>query len=514
MTLTFENFLALLPLLITAATSVVVMMAIAIKRSHWWTATFTVAGLNIALASIMYAVFAPLFYEAMPSWLQSILPSFMLTPLFKIPQAVTPLFVVDGFALFFSALILAASLGATTLAHAYIESFKRNREEMYLLILIATAGSIVLTMAHHMASLFIGLEMMSIALYGMVSYTYDRARSLEATIKYIILSATASSVMLFGMALIYAEIGSLSFADIGLKITAEPGLLVLIGGMMLSIGLLFKLSLAPFHLWTPDVYEGAPAPVGVFLATAAKVSVFAVLVRFVVLEAGDVLHFVPFKAALVFVACLSMLIGNLLALKQDNVKRMLGYSSIAHFGYLFALILLASKEFGVEGFAAYLTIYVITALAAFGVVTLMSTADADRDADLLHDYHGLFWHRPFLASIFTVALFSLAGIPLTAGFIGKIYVVMAGLGAGYWGWAALCFVVLGSAISIYFYLRTIISMFQTNPDLVPFDAKMDWGQHTGGIVVFLSAALIIILGIIPNPLIFMAQLSQYMWAAQ
>jgi NADH-quinone oxidoreductase subunit N len=364
-----------------------------------------------------------------------------------------------------------------------------------------------------MASLFIGLEMMSIALYGMVSYTYDRARSLEATIKYMILSATASSIMLFGIALIYADLGSLSFAIIGSKIGSEPSMLVIIGGMMLSVGLLFKLSLAPFHFWTPDVYEGAPAPVGVFLATAAKVSVFAVLVRFVVLEASGALSSVPFKAALIFVACLSMLIGNLLALKQDNVKRMLGYSSIAHFGYLFALILLGNKDFGVEGFAAYLTIYVITALAAFGVVTLMSTADADRDADLLHDYHGLFWHRPFLASIFTVALFSLAGIPLTAGFIGKIYVVWAGLAAGFWGWTALCFVVLGSAISIYFYLRTIISMFQINPDLVPFDAKMDWGQHTGGIVVFLSAVLIIIIGIFPNPLIFMAQLSQFMWVA-
>ena len=505
MTLTLENFLALLPLLITAATTVVVMLAIAVRRNHWWTATLTVIGLNSALLAIAYDVFAPLVVH-------ELFPSIVVTPLFQIPQTVTPLFVVDGFSLFFSALILAAALGATTLTHAYIESFKRNREEMYLLITIATAGAIVLTMAHHMASLFIGLEMMSIALYGMISYTYDRERSLEATIKYIILSATASSIMLFGMALIYAQLGTLSFAEIGAKVGNDPAMLVVIGGMMLVIGLLFKLSLAPFHLWTPDVYEGAPAPVGVFLATAAKVSVFAVLVRFVIIEASGASS-MPFKLTLVFVACLSMLNGNLLALKQNNIKRMLGYSSIAHFGYLFALILLGGRQFGVEGFAAYLAIYVITALAAFGVVTLMSTADAERDADTLHDYHGLFWHRPFLASIFTVALFSLAGIPLTAGFIGKFYVVMAALAAGFWGWIALCFVVLGSAISIYFYLRTIISMFMTNKDLVPFDAKMDWGQHTGGIVVFLSAALIIIIGIVPNPLIFIAQVSQYMWVA-
>lgn len=504
MTLTFENLLALLPLLITAATTIVVMLAIAVRRSHWWTATITVVGLNSALLAIAYEVFAPM-----------IMPSVVAEPLFQIPQTITPLFVVDGFSLFFSALILAAALGATTLTHAYIESFKRNREEIYLLITIATAGGIVLTMAHHMASLFIGLEMMSIALYGMISYTYDRARSLEATIKYIILSATASSVMLFGIALIYAQFGTLSFAEIGAKIDTEPGMVVIIGGMMLVIGLLFKLSLAPFHLWTPDVYEGAPAPVGVFLATAAKVSVFAVLIRFIVIEADGSLSSAPFRITLIVVACLSMLLGNLLALKQNNIKRMLGYSSIAHFGYLFALVLLGGKNFGVEGFAVYLTIYVITALAAFGVVTLMSTAAATRDADILHDYHGLFWHRPMLASLFTVALFSLAGIPLTAGFIGKFYVVMAALAVDdIWARVALASVVLGSAISIYFYLRTIISMFMTNKDLVPFDAKMDWGQHTGGIVVFLSSVLIIVLGVFPNPLIFIAQLSQFIWVAQ
>jgi NADH-quinone oxidoreductase subunit N len=190
---------------------------------------------------------------------------------------------------------------------------------------------------------------------------------------------------------------------------------------------------------------------------------------------------------------------------------MLGYSSIAHFGYLLALVLLGGKEFGLEGFGTYLAVYVITAITAFGVVTLMSTAEAERDADQLHDFHGLFWHRPILASIFTLALFSLAGIPLTAGFIAKIYVVMAGISSGVVGWVALIFVVLGSAISIYFYLRTIISMFRTNKDLVPFDAKMNWGQRTGGIVVSVTAVLILIIGIVPNPLMYIAQLTKLVW---
>jgi NADH-quinone oxidoreductase subunit N len=500
MTLTLENFQALLPLLITAATTVFVMLAIAIRRNHWWNATVTVIGLNLALLSTIYVLFPAYFFSGAES--KSL-----------IMQTITPLFVVDGYSLFFTALIIISALAATTLTNAYVESSKRNREEIYLLITIATAGGIVLTMAHHMASLFIGLEMMSVALYGMVSYTYDRARSLEATIKYLVLSATASAVMLFGIALIYAQFGTLAFSEIGHKIGAAPSLLVVVGGMMMVIGLLFKLSIAPFHLWTPDVYEGAPAPVGAFLATAAKVAVFAVLVRFVEVEASSVLASTVFRMTLVFVACLSMLVGNLLALLQSNIKRMLGYSSIAHFGYLLALVLLGGNEFGLEGFGVYLFVYVITAITAFGVVTLMSTAEADRDADTLQDFHGLFWHRPVLASLFTLALFSLAGIPLTAGFIAKIYVVMAGMNAGLVGWIALAFVVLGSAISIYFYLRTIISMFLTNKNLVPFDAKMDWGQRTGGVVVSVTALLILVIGIVPTPLMFIAQLTKLIWVA-
>jgi NADH-quinone oxidoreductase subunit N len=498
MTFTLENFQALLPLIITCATTVFVMLAIAIKRNHWWNATVTVAGLNVALLSTVFVAFKPYFFPESVALL---------------PQTITPLFVVDGFSLFFSGLILIAALGATTLTNAYIESFKRNREEIYLLITIATAGGIVLAYAHHMASLFIGLEMMSVALYGMVAYTYDRARSLEASIKYMVLSATASAVLLFGIALIYAQIGSLAFSEIGAKITQEPSLLIVVGGMLLVIGLFFKLSLAPFHLWTPDVYEGAPAPVGAFLATAAKVAVFAVLVRFAILESKNVLASMPFLLTMIAVACISMLVGNLLALKQNNIKRMLGYSSIAHFGYLLLLVLVGGQKFGVEGFAVYLSIYVMTSLAAFGVVTLMSHADGKRDADTLNDYRGLFWRRPYLASIFTLALFSLAGIPLTAGFIGKFYVITAAVGAGFWGWIALIFVVLGSSIGIYFYLRTIISLFLAKKHMHRFDAEMNWGQRTGGIMVVGAAAFILVIGIIPNPLMFLAQLTQIVWVA-
>lgn len=501
MTLNLENLHALLPLLITVFTTVFVMLAIAIRRNHWWNATVTVIGLNAALLSVGFVFFAQyLFPDTFPKGL--------------LQQTFTPLFVVDGFSLFFTGLMLIAALGASTLSHAYIESSNRNREELYLLITIATAGGIVLTMANHMASLFIGLEMMSIALYGMVAYTYDRARSLEASIKYMILSATASAIMLFGIALLYAQFGSLSFAHIGANIGHQPSLLVMVGGMLLMIGLFFKLSLAPFHLWTPDVYEGAPAPVGAFLATAAKVAVFAVLARFLVVESRDFLLSDTFRLSIITIACLSMLVGNLLALMQNNIKRMLGYSSIAHFGYLLAMLIFGGMELGIPGFAIYLSVYVITALTAFGVVALMSTANSERDADTLMDYRGLFWRRPFLASIFTLSLFSLAGIPLTAGFIGKFYVILALVGNGVEGWLSLIFVVLGSSIGIYFYLRTIISLFLAKKNMQKFDAELNWGERTGGVMVLIAVLLVLFIGIYPTPLIELSHsLPKILWAA-
>ncbi len=482
MTLTMQHLQALLPIIITGLTSVAVMLSIAIRRHHAINTTVLVAGLNVALLSIYFAA--------------------KVTPL-----SVTPLLIIDNYALFFCGLILISALACSTLAYAYCEHFTRNREELYLLMSIATLGCLVLACTRHLAALFIGLEMLSIALYGLIAYTYDRARSLEAGIKYLILSATASCVMFFGMALLYAEFGSLTFISIGQHLSSPTSLLPIIGGSMLMIGLAFKLSFAPFHLWTPDVYEGAPAPIATFLATAAKVAVFAVLVRFLLMDAITLLQSSKMMLVLGIMAALSILLGNLLALKQNNIKRMLGYSSIAHFGYLLVLLITANQQLGIEGFSLYLTVYVITSLAAFGVLTLMSTANHDRDADLLEDYRGLFWHRPILTSILTVALLSLAGIPLTAGFIAKFYVVNAGMNAGIWGWALLSVVMLGSAISLFYYLNTMVNLFLSKSNSYPFDASLDWGQHTGGLLVMAATALILLIGIYPEPLIHFLQLN-------
>src|SRR5690606_38113780 len=292
---------------------------------------------------------------------------------------------VDGYALLYMAMILIATLGCATLCHAYMKGYAGNREEMYLLLTLAATGGLVLACSRHMASLFIGLELLSVPVYAMVAYAFREKRSLEAGIKYMILSAVASAFLLFGMALVYAQFGQLGFAELGLEVAEgrAHGPLVFAGIALMLVGLCFKLSLAPFHLWTPDVYQGAPAPVGAFLATASKIAVFAVLLRFI--AEAPAAHMGILRDVLLAIAVASILIGNLLALTQSNLKRLLGYSSVAHFGYVLVAIV-AGTGITLEAVGVYLFTYVITTLGAFGVVALMSSPYRGHDADAIAHY--------------------------------------------------------------------------------------------------------------------------------
>ncbi|MFV8765743.1 NADH-quinone oxidoreductase subunit N, partial [Yersinia enterocolitica] len=256
MTITPQQLIAMLPLLIVGLTVVVVMLSIAWRRDHFINATLTVIGLNLALLSLYFVGQVG-------------------------PMDVTPLMRVDGYAMFYTGLVIVASLATSTFAYPWLNGYPDNREEFYLLVLIATMGGILLASANHLASLFLGIELISLPLFGLIGYAYRQKRSLEASIKYMLLSAAASSFLLFGMALLYAESGSLSFAGLGKSLSDsmihQP--LILAGLGMMIVGLGFKLSLVPFQLWTPDVYQGAPAPVSTFLATASKIAIFAVVMR-------------------------------------------------------------------------------------------------------------------------------------------------------------------------------------------------------------------------------------------
>lgn len=482
MTLTTQQLIALLPLLIVGLTVVVVMLSIAWRRDHFFNATLSVIGLNVALLSIWFSSHAG-------------------------AMDVTPLLRVDGYAALYTGLVLAASLATCTFAYPWLQGYKDNQEEFYLLVLIAALGGILLACANHMASLFIGIELISLPLFGLVGYAFRQKRSLEASIKYTLLSAAASSFLLFGIALIYANTGSLSFAGLGKSLSDnmlhEPLLLAGLGMMIVGLG--FKLSLVPFHLWTPDVYQGAPAPVSTFLATASKIAIFGVVMRlFLYVPMGDS---EAVRIVLGLIAFASILFGNLMAISQTNIKRLLGYSSISHLGYLMvALIALHSGQVSMEAVGVYLTGYLFSSLGAFGIVSLMSSPYRGPDADSLFSYRGLFWHRPILAAVMTVMMLSLAGIPMTLGFIGKFYILAVGVHAHLW-WLTGA-VVLGSAIGLYYYLRVTVSLYLTAPQQMNRDTPTNWAFTAGGVVVLISAILVLLLGIWPQPLISIVQLAQ------
>jgi NADH-quinone oxidoreductase subunit N len=318
-----------------------------------------------------------------------------------------------------------------------------------------------------------------------------------------VLSGVASPFLLFGIALIYAELGSLEFTQLGKLLTArtDPGSAYLLTGLaMVVVGVGFKLSVVPFHLWTPDVYEGAPAPVTAFLATVSKGAMFALLLRFFVAAEGY--QSGPLLLVLSLIAIASMLIGNLLALLQDNVKRILAYSSIAHLGYLLVAFLVGGA-LAVEAVSFYLVAYFVTTLGAFGIVTVLSKPD--RDADVLSDYQGLFWQRPWLAGVFTAMLLSLAGIPLTAGFVGKFYLFAAGVEGALW--LLLIVLVIGSAIGLFYYLRIVVVMYRSPPEgaMESGTAHPSFAALAGSVVLAVLTLSLVWLGVYPGPVIDIIQ---------
>jgi len=252
----------------------------------------------------------------------------------------------------------------------------------------------------------------------------------------------------------------------------------------------FKLALAPFHMWAPDIYEGASPPVSAFIATVSKGAMLAVLLRF--FTTADLFGFKQIMLVFTVIAILSMLTGNLLALRQNNIKRMLAYSSIAHFGYVLVAFI-AGKGLGTQAACFYLTAYIITILAAFSLITVISRSD--NEATDIEDYAGLFWKKPILATIFSITLLSLAGIPLTAGFMGKFYLLTAGVGKGNW---LLAFtLVISSVIGLYYYLRFIFAMMRTDSKKFPIDSHPPSPSLTGLLVLSLLGAAVIWLGIFP-----------------
>lgn len=471
MNFTAATFLPLLPIVVLSFTTVILMLAIAIKRDHAISFWITVAGFLLSLLSLQ---FTPAFADSVP------------TP-------VTGLLLFDNTAYFYTLLMLFAGLVCAFFLRNFLLVYSGNREEVYLLLLIAVIGGLVLVASSHMASFFIGLELLSVPVYGMVAYNYERNRALEAGVKYLILSAAASAFMLFGMALVYAQVGTLSLVGLSKSVLVADSYLAGFGVAMIAIAMCFKLSLAPFHLWTPDVYQGAPAPVGALLATVSKVAVLAVLIRLLVQAPVELTHFL--QPVFIVILVLSIVVGNLLALTQDNVKRMLAYSSIAHMGYLF-IPLAAGVTVDVQTVNVYLLAYVVTTLGAFGAISAMSCAADAGDGEDISNFRGLFWRNPYLGAAMVFVMLSLAGIPLTTGFIGKFYVFMTAVNTS--SWVLLAALVVGSGVGLYYYLRLMISLFSRKPDS---NADQVAISRSSVLLVVLMAVLIVWLGVYPQPVL-------------
>ena len=471
------DLIAVLPLLILTVAAVVVMVAVCIRRSHLLAVWLTLAGLAGAFVSLWTAAAVA-------------------------PIQVTPLLVIDGYALFYMGLIIAATFVTVILAYGYMEKQQAYREELYVLILTAALGSAVMVASNHFVSFFLGLEVLSVALYAMNAYLCNRKLPLEAGIKYLVLAAVSAAFLLFGMALIYAQLGTLQFGQIASMLIAGVSYdkaLIYPGLALMITGIGFKLAVVPFHMWTPDVYEGAPAPVTAFVATVSKGGMVALLLRYFYETGAYRLHSVFLVFSIIAIA--SMIAGNLLALLQNNVKRILAYSSIAHLGYMLVAFL-AGGDRAAEAVTFYLVAYFVTTLGTFGVVSVLS--NGERDADSMDDYEALFWRRPVLAGVFTLMLLSLAGIPLTAGFVGKFFLVATGTGASLYG--LIFTLVVTSVVGLFYYLRILVAMYKTPAEVVTTaPATLPSLSRSGNLALAGLTVLLVWIGVYPGPMLDVVQ---------
>ncbi len=472
------EFLALLPFLLLSGAIVLILIVIAVHRSHALTVALTSIGLILSLAVL------PIVYSITP-------------------KQITPLLTMDGYALFFIGLLSLAGLAVTLFSYHYLEQHNEQQEEYYVLLLLAVLGSAGIVASNHFASFFVSLEILSVSLYAMIGYTRKEPHGLEAAIKYLILAASSDAFLLFGIALIYMEAGTMEFARIASAAAGGRMSLLLPGTALFLVGLGFKLSLVPFHMWTPDVYQGAPAPVSGFIASVSKGAVFALILRYMTVV--DIRSYDSVFLALTAVAIVTMFAGNLLALMQNHVKRILAYSSIAHFGYLL-VSLLAAGETAIIAAGYYLSAYFVTILGAFGVISLLSGADGEPDH--INDYKGLGWSHPWLAGVFSAVLLSLSGMPLTAGFFAKFYVIAAGIGSNLW--LLIISLVISSIIGLFYYIRIIAVMFARTESQAGLAAR-PVGAVAAGFFLALLTICLVWLGIYPTWLIDLMEKTIIHW---
>jgi NADH-quinone oxidoreductase subunit N len=416
-------------------------------------------------------------------------------------SAVAPYLVLDRFTLFFDMTLCLGGALAALLAGGYLSEHRLERGEFYSLILFATFGAMTLAASGDALTLFLGLETMSIGAYAMTAFRRASPRSAEGALKYFLLGSFAAAILIYGFALIYGATGHTDLTGIG---AAARGLgghapLFILGAVLVLVGMVFKVSAVPFHAWTPDAYEGAPTPATAFMAVAVKAGAFAMLLRVLVLSLGDAgwtswgAGWPPVVATL---SVLTMTVANVVAGRQESVKRMLAYSSIAHAGYLLLGVTALMQQHAQATAAVlyYLLAYTVSTAGAFGALILCGSRG--REAVSYEDLSGLGKRHPAAALAFSLFLVSLAGVPPTAGFFGKWFVFKAAIEGGLY-WLALVGLI-NSAIGAYYYLRVLVYMYMREPAAgAPVAIPMRSGYVAAALI--LSAILVLALGIVPGP---------------
>ena len=376
-------------------------------------------------------------------------------------------YLADGFSRFMKIVALIGSIVTMFMSMGQAREQQLDRFEFPVLLLLATLGILLMISAHDLISLYLSLELQSLALYVVAAINRDNLKSTEAGLKYFVLGALSSGMLLYGMSLVYGFTGHTTFDAIATALSSETRSLGLVFGLVFVLaGLAFKISAVPFHMWTPDVYEGAPTPVTAFFAAAPKVAAMAILVRLVITAFHPVLA--DWQQIIVFISIASMVLGAFAAIGQRNFKRLMAYSSIGHMGY--ALVgLAAGNKTGVSGVMLYMVIYMVMTLGVFAIIMAMRRKDG-RQVENVDDLAGLSTTNPFMATVLTALMFSLAGIPPLAGFFGKYFVFVAAIQAHLYALAIIG--VLSSVVGAYYYLRVIKLMW--------FDEAKDEFVRTAG----------------------------------
>jgi NADH-quinone oxidoreductase subunit N len=402
------------------------------------------------------------------------------------------MFVTDAFALFAKALVLIGSAVTILMSMRYNEEHGIARFEFPVLVLLATTGMMVMISANDLITLYVGLELQNLALYVVASFNRDSVRSSEAGLKYFVLGALSSGMLLYGASLVYGFAGTTAFDDLTKLLTGgapvETG--ILIGLVFVMVGLAFKVSAVPFHMWTPDVYEGAPTPVSAFFAVAPKLAALALFIRFMIEPFGALIG--EWRQVIIFLSIASMVLGAIAAIAQENIKRLMAYSSIGHVGY--ALIgLAAGTADGIRGVLVYLAIYLFMTVGSWAVILCMR-----RDGRMLEgisDLSGLSQSQPGLALALAIFMFALSGVPPTAGFFAKLYVFLAAINAQLAGLAVIG--VVTSVVSAFYYLRVVKVMYFDEP-VDTFDRPIT-AELKG--VVFVTAVVTLFFFLFPGPIV-------------